>query len=86
MVWNSSMPLGVGSKSSGQAPKGYSLIEVHQKSGEVISVTMQVNPAYTSVMQSAMKDGFLSLHNDREGILLRTEDIAMIRITKITTE
>lgn len=67
-------------------PADYSLVEVQMKSGDIIGITMKVSPAYAGVLPSSLRDGFLTLHNEREGIVLRAKDIVAVRITKITTE
>lgn len=78
--------MAIGTPIKPMPPAEYSLVEVQMKSGDIIGITMKVNPAYAGVLPSSLRDGFLTLHNEREGIVLRSADIVAMRITKITTE
>ena len=65
----------------------YSLAEVQLTGGRMIGMTISAGPAIAKHLMDTMKNtGYLHLFNDSEALMIRSDEVVAIKLTKLTTE
>lgn len=70
-----------------QATVVYSLAEVQLTGGRMIGMTISAAPTLGKHLTETMKStGFLHMFNESESLMIRSEEVVAIKLTKLTTE
>jgi len=65
----------------------YSLAEVQLTGGRMIGMTISAGPAIAKHLMDTMKStGYLHMFNDVEALMIRSDEVVAIKLTKLTTE
>lgn len=65
----------------------YSLAEVQLTGGRMIGMTISAAPTIGKHLAESMKStGFLHMFNESEALMIRSEEVVAIKLTKLTTE
>jgi hypothetical protein len=65
----------------------YSIAEVQLTGGRMIGMTISAAPTIGKHLIETMKNtGYLHIFNDSESLMIRSEEIVAVKITKLTTE
>ena len=65
----------------------YSIAEVQLTGGRIIGMTISAAPTIGKHLIETMKNtGYLHIFNDSESLMIRSEEIVAVKITKLTTE
>jgi hypothetical protein len=65
----------------------YSLAEVQLTGGRMIAMTISAGPAIAKHLMDTMKStGYLHMFNDVEALMIRSDEVVAVKLTKLTTE
>lgn len=70
-----------------QTAKIYSMAEVQLTNGEMVG--MMITAGHTlgqHLTQQMAKDGYIYLYNDNESLIIKADNVAAVKLTKITWE
>lgn len=71
----------------GHAVKQYSLAEVQLTNGEMVGMTISASPTLGAHLTKEMAStGFLYIFNETESLLIKSDRVAAVKLTKMTTE
>jgi hypothetical protein len=71
----------------GQGHAVYSLAEVQLVSGDMIGMTVTASPTLGAHLTKEMSNtGFLYIYNETESLIIKSDLVAAIKLTKITKE
>jgi len=65
----------------------YSLAEVQLTGGRMIGMTISAGPTIAKHLIDTMKNtGYLHMFNDIEALMIRSDEVVAVKLTKLTTE
>jgi len=65
----------------------YSLAEVQMTGGRMIGMTISAGPTIGKHLIETMKNtGYLHLFNESETLMIRSDEVVAVKVTKLTTE
>lgn len=71
----------------GAAIKQYSLAEVQLTNGEMVGMMISASPTLGAHLTKEMATtGFLYIFNETESLLIKSDRVAAVKLTKMTTE
>jgi len=71
----------------GAAVKQYSLAEVQLTNGEMVGMMISASPTLGAHLTKEMATtGFLYIFNETESLLIKAQNVAAVKLTKMTTE
>lgn len=71
----------------GAAVKQYSLAEVQLTNGEMVGMVITAGPTLGAHLTKEMAStGFLYIFNETESLLIKAQNVAAVKLTKMTTE
>ena len=71
----------------GAAIKQYSLAEVQLTNGEMVGMMISASPTLGAHLTKEMATtGFLYIFNETESLLIKAQNVAAVKLTKMTTE
>ncbi len=79
--------LNASSTGHGAAIKQYSLAEVQLTNGEMVGMMISASPTLGAHLTKEMATtGFLYIFNETESLLIKAQNVAAVKLTKMTTE
>jgi len=82
-----SIMLNTPSTGHGAAIKQYSLAEVQLTNGEMVGMMISASPTLGAHLTKEMATtGFLYIFNETESLLIKAQNVAAVKLTKMTTE
>ena len=74
-----------GANNVAQTAKLYSMAEVQLTNGEMVGMMITAGPTLGQhLTQQMAKDGYLYLYNDNESLIIKADNVATVKLTKMT--